>query len=220
MRVKLDLKDAAGNVVETIRGDFDDGDFALLRRFISALTRVRETALLQRGLPAITNMAFNENGLTFTCMPYEDRELHELLHVLRPLILEREAASFKKIAALLQRRFGSRAFSGVVKGFRRMFEHGELAGYMQMSIASRPVFHESLLNDWLNGTQYHTDDERAAAWAVVENTLKAENVRALLITQLHGRVKALFLLGSVVDLILRRADAQANVAIAPAITPE
>ncbi len=85
-----------------------------------------------------------------------------------------------------------------------MFEDGELKSYMQISIDGQPLFDGSLLRMWLNGTQYHTDAEKAAAWKELEGSLKTENARALVMNQLHSRVKALFLLEHIVGLILEK----------------
>ncbi|MCP5234169.1 MAG: hypothetical protein H6945_00315 [Zoogloeaceae bacterium] len=144
--------------------------------------------------------------MTFECAPYSDAELHELLHVLRPVILHKEATSFNNIAALLGRRFSSRAFADHMKVIRRVFEHGELNLYMQVSVGGQPLFHESLLDNWLNGAQYHTDAEKAEVWRALEKSLTAPNARAVVMSQLQGKVKALFNLEYIVALVLGKSD--------------
>ncbi len=202
--ISLTLRDAEDNVVATISGNFSSDDIALLQRFVDAMARVRNTALLQRGLPAITNFHWSATGMSFSCQPYTDSELFELLHVLRHVILSQEATSFEKVAALLGRCFKNREFSDHLKALRNLFENGELSSYMQISVGGQPLFDGSLLRMWLNGTQYHTDEEKAAAWAELEGSLEAENARALVMNQLHSRVKALFLLEHVVNLVISK----------------
>ena len=202
--ITLTLRDSDGNVAATIGGTISADDVALLRRFMGAVARIRATSLLQRGLPAITNLNWSGAGMEFSCEPYTDLELFELLHVLRHVILSEEAASFEKVAALLGRRFPSREFGDHIKALRHLFENGELSFYMQISVGGQPLFDGSLLRMWLNGTQYHTDEEKAVAWSKLEGSLESENARALVMNQLHSRVKALFLLEHVVDLILSK----------------
>lgn len=79
--------------------------------------------------------------------------------------------------------------------------------YMQFSIGSQKLVDNSLLWNWLNGTQYHTDKEKADAWARLEASLTADNARALVISQLHSRVKALFMLLHDVELVIWKSDA-------------
>lgn len=200
--VKYSLRDDTGATLRVIEGSFEKSDELLLRNFVAAMGRVRATELLRRGLPAITGMKLGESGLVFTCTSYGNSELYELLHVLRPVMLSDEATSFEKIAGLLKRRFADRVFSDLLKRLRRMFEHGELSLYLQFGVGSQPLFHRSTLDTWLNGVQYHTDAEKAEAWAALENVLQLENSRALVMNQLHSRVKALMMLESVAATIL------------------
>ncbi|OIO67880.1 MAG: hypothetical protein AUJ57_10595 [Zetaproteobacteria bacterium CG1_02_53_45] len=56
----------------------------------------------------------------------------------------------------------------------------------------------------LNGTQYHTDTEKALAWKKFENILGSDNAKALVMNQLHSKVKALLLLEHLVSLVLKK----------------
>ncbi len=205
--VRLSVKDDEDKLVESIDAVFEDSDLTILQNFSNLLARVRVTTLLTRGMPAIGNINTNRStGLTFTCSPYSDSELHELLHVLRPVILEKEPASFKKVSALINRRFKNKNLSNYLKVQRQLFEDGELAFYMQIRIEDKPLFHESLLHLWLNAEQYHTDPEKSSAWQQLKSSLEPENVRALVMNQLHGKVKALFNLEYIAKLILDKPD--------------
>jgi hypothetical protein len=198
----LTLHDSEDNVIATVSGTFSPDDIELLQCFIGAMARVRGTVLLKRGLPSITHFKWSRDGLEFSCEPYSDPELFELLHVLRHVILSKEATSFEKVVALLSRCFKNRDVADHLKVLRKLFDNGELSSYGQISVDSQKLFDRSLLNIWLNGTQYHTDKEKAKAWAKLEGCLELENARALVMNQLHGRVEALFELEHIVNLIL------------------
>ncbi|WP_198780138.1 hypothetical protein [Shewanella putrefaciens] len=73
---------------------------------------------------------------------------------------------------------------------------------MQVSIGEQKIFNDSLLRMWLNGTQYHTEEDKAVAWKTLEDDLTTENARAVVINQLKDRVYALFQLGHIVKEIL------------------
>jgi len=165
------------------------------------MRRLRSSALLERGMPGITNMRFSDEGMKFECGPYRDAELYELLHVLRPLVLAREATSFERVAGLLGRRFSSKELAMHLRFIRNIFEHGEHRLYMQITLGTQPLFDHSLIHTWLNGTQYHTDAEKAATWRDIEKSLGQDNARALVMNQLQGRVKALFLLEHLVQMV-------------------
>ena len=213
VEVRLGLATKEGEPLEATAATFDASEIELLRRYAGFVDRVRETRLLQRGMPSITNMSWKaEEGMKWTCPPYENSELHELLHVLRPLLLSKEATSFERITGLFGRKFNSEKFRSYIKLQRTIFEDGELKLYMQISLNDQPLLDDATLKLWLNGEQYHTDEEKAAAWKEIEEALTAENARALVITLLQSKVKALFNVRYIATLILGKADAQPVVA--------
>lgn len=208
-KIYLGLQSEVGGSTESVAGTFDESDIDLLRRFSTLVGRVRETKLLQRGMPAITNIEWKAGEeMKWTCPPYENGELHELLHVLRPLILFKEATSFDRITGMLGKKFDSEKFRGHLKLQRTIFEDGELKLYMQISVNDQPLLDGETLKLWLNGEQYHTDEEKAATWKEIEKALTVENARALIITQLQAKVKALFNVQYIVNLIIEKVDAQ------------
>lgn len=215
LEARLALRAEENDPVEVVSGTFDDSEVDLLRRFAAFVDRVRETKLLQKEMPAITNIEWKAaEGMKWTCAAYDNGELHELLHVLRPLILYKEIASFELITGILGKKFTSGKFRGHLKLQRAIFKNGELNLYMQITINDHPLLDDETLKLWLNGEQYHTDEEKAVAWRNIEKALTVENTRALVITQLQAKVKALFNIQYIVNLILEKADAQ------PAIPPD
>lgn len=206
--VTLQLFDSEDNVAATITADFESGDLDQLRKFSALMSRVKETALLARGFAGITNMKWAAGaGMVFTCAPYTNPELYELLHVLRPVMLEEESASFHKMLALLGRRFRDKTFAQHQRALRHIFEEGELSNYMQISVGGQKLLHNSILRLWLNGTQYHSDQEKQDAWNSLEASLTENNARAIAIELVHSRVKALLLLDHIVGLVLSKNDA-------------
>lgn len=187
------MLEGEGNPPLEVSASFTAEDLALLRQFVDLVRRVRESALLCRGMPSISALKFKAaSGLSITCATYTNAELHELLHVLRPVILQDEHSNFQQIVALLRRKIPSPEVRAYLKLQKRVFSHGELNLYMQISIDGQPLFDESLLRIWLNGTQYHTDAEKAEAWKQLESTLTPRSGRALVMAQLHSRVVTLF----------------------------
>jgi hypothetical protein len=208
MTVTLKLFDKDDNLAATISANFEREDIELLRQFSSLMVRVKETALLSRGFAGITNMKWEAGaGVVFTCASYANAELYELLHVLRPVMLEEERSSFHKTLAVLGRGFRDKTFAQHQKALRHIFEEGELSSYMQISVNGQKLLHNSILRLWLNGTQYHSDHEKKKAWKKLEQSLSEDNARALAMELVHSRVKALLLLNQLVDLVLSKHEA-------------
>jgi len=209
LEIHIGVQTKAEDPVETVSATFDESEIDLLRSYVEFVHRLSETRLLQRGIPAITNLDWKQGeGMKWTCPPYENGELHELLHVLRPLILSKEATSFERIAGMLGRKFDNKKFRDYLKLQRTIFDDGELKLFMQISLNDQPLLDDATLKLWLNGEQYHTDEEKAATWKKIETALTIENTRALVITQLQSKVKALFNVHYIANLILGKADAQ------------
>lgn len=209
VEVRLGMETKAGELLDSVTAQFNESEIALLRRYVELVDRLLETKLVQRGIPAITNMSWMpEDGMKWTCAPYEDSELYELLHVLRPLILSREPTSFERVVGLLGRRFDHEKFRAHLKLKRTVFEDGELKLFLQIQVGDHPLLEDSTLRLWLNGEQYHTDEKKAAAWREIEAALTVENARALVITQLQAKVKALVDIRFIATLVLGKADAQ------------
>ncbi len=200
--VKLQLSDDTGSKFD-IEASFDAEDLALLASFRRFMRRIYDASLTKRGIPFVTNLNWEAGkGPTFTAPEFTNAELHELLHVLRPVILENEDASFQKVQALLGKKFKDKHFGEHLKALRHLFDHGELSRFMQISVGGQKLWDKSVLHTWLNGVQYHTDAEKAEAWQKLESTLTEDNARAVIISQIHSRVKALILLDHVVSLVL------------------
>ncbi len=207
--VRLEVRDDSGNLTEVLSATFTEEELARLRQFVNLMARVCSCTLVQRGMPGIKNIKWSASaGLAFECEPYRDAELYELLHVLRPVMLQGEACSFYNVLALLSRRFKSRGFRSYARTLRTEFEHGELRMYMQFYVGEQPLFDGGLIRDWLNGTQYHTDVERASNWQAIEESLSSENARALLIAQLRSRVNALLMLNYISELVITASTDQ------------
>ena len=205
--VTLTLPPSDGGCEESVVGTFERSDVELLGRFTAAVKRLRESALLTRGMPVVTSISWERQcGLQFICGAYSDSELHELLHVLRPLILQQEATSYHRIAALFGRRFENRRFRDDLKIWRHTFEHGQLSHLMQVSVGSIPLLHGETLKQWLNGEQYHGDEEKRANWQRVRDALTDENVRAYVINQLAGKVMAVFMLDGLAQRVLAAGE--------------
>ena len=87
-----------------IAANFTERELQLLRDFSGLTQRVRVCTLLQRGMRGFQGLSFDQAGLSIRAGTCSKPELHELLHVLRPVTLQRERASFGKVTEILRNR--------------------------------------------------------------------------------------------------------------------
>ena len=65
-----------------------------------------------------------------------------------------------------------------------------------------PLFHEKTLDAWLNGIEYHQDQDKAETVKRIEEHLTKETARGIFVSQLSGRLKAVFWLEKLSQLVL------------------
>lgn len=207
MQISLAIRNSDdGDLVERISGDFCERDLHIFRRYRQAMNRLRNTPLLKKGIRTIPYIKITpETGLTMESRNYTDAELSAFLHVLRPLILQQEPASFNSVSGILRRRFRSRQFSDFLKQIHKIFDHGEASLYLTMSVGDRRIFARDTLSAWLYSNEYHHDEDKAKVWEQIKNDLKDENAKAVIQAQLGSKVRALLDLEQTVCLVLEKA---------------
>jgi hypothetical protein len=189
-QVKLSLTDEAGNLVESVSATLTGADISLLQKYVYRVGQVRLCKLLVREMPSLTSLG---TIMRLNLDPYSSAELHELLHLLTPVILPSEAASLHNISGLLSQKFLSSNFADNLSVVRQIFDHGDQSLYRQISEGGQQLFHMSLLN---------TDVKGRDAKAGFEEDLNLNKERYIGISQLQGKVKALFMLEYIVNLVL------------------
>lgn len=200
--IQIRRVDQEGSVF-ILAGNVSDEQRTTFASFVRYLDRLKQAAIVLRGMPGIERIVLEDGERKFIGGSYTNAELFELLHLLRPLILHKEPASFATVRMLLGRCFSDKHLHAELKEIQSMFDHGQLAQFMQIQIGEQKLFDEALLRLWLNGTQYHTDLKKAAAWRDFERSLTDESVRVLLINQLRDKVGALLRVGQLVRAVLR-----------------
>ncbi len=83
---------------------------------------------------------------------------------------------------------------------------GDYGRYFQMTINNVPLFTDEAARLWLNGVEYHQDQEKAEVVASITKALSEETTRGIFASYLGGRVRALFALRAVVVQALEAID--------------
>ncbi len=182
--------------------DFTDAELSLISQYNTYTKRIRSSTLLQRGMSGFEGLTFDKDGLEIRAGACSLPELYELLHVLRPVTLEKERASFTKVTTIFERRLNDQLALDFLKINKHAFQHGEMSLYLQITVDGKRLFDELLLRMWLNGTQYHSDVNKAEDWTVLEETLGESSARAVVMSQLHAKIMAILNIDYVASQIL------------------
>lgn len=92
-----------------------------------------------------------------------DSEKAVLLHALRPFVLQDEPYSFHNTATALARSVNHEWIKRGVRWLRDKYSCKQLGARVEIEIGGSKLFSEQVLNNWLNGLEYHRDLEKRAA---------------------------------------------------------
>ncbi|KAB7627749.1 hypothetical protein [Alkalilimnicola sp. S0819] len=206
--VKLNAVPEDGSPSEQLTLVFEDDESALLRQFIRNCDRLRGARILS-DFPTIKNIRWKaESGLSLEISDFAYGDVCALLHLARPIFLAREPASFEKTCALFGRKGRGTSLARHIKTIRQVYEHGDYQPYFQISVNGVPLFDDSSLKSWLNGVEYHQDEDKAELVGQLERALSQEAVRGVFVSQLSGRIRATLMLEHLAHLILEPVEEQ------------
>ena len=182
-------------------------------------------------VPVLKKISFSqEKGLDFVFSDFNYQHISELLHLLRPFLLKKESTSFDMICAIFNKKARKTSFALVLKSIRNMYEKGDYQPYFQLSLIGNhlseesfnnyingiifgeeyhhnkyeriDIFSEGTLKVWLNGREYHQDEDKRLLVERLEESFGSDVARSLFVSQLSGKVRAIYALMDLVNQML------------------
>jgi len=201
---KFKATSADGGTSENATLKFSDANIQLLEQYLQNCDRLEEASIFKEPFPHVKNIKWSaESGMSFEVTDFSYGDVCELLHRARPLFLSKEPASFEKVCAVVGKAAKGTVFIRHLKHLRAVYKCGDYQPYFQITIGDVPLFDDRTLKHWLNGVEYHQDHEKAKMIQELENNLSQEIARGIFVSQLSGRVRAVFMLGHLASLIAR-----------------
>jgi len=202
---KLGIRSQDGSIDEEILLSFDDKELEVLARYKENLERLKEASIL-KNMPHITSFRYNvEEGMKYEYLEFNTEDVSALLHLARPFLLDEERASFKKTLDIFGKKGKGTNLNVHLKAITGRYEKGTYQPYFQISVKGIPLFTEKTLKSWLYGIEYHQDREKRELVKELEEVLGEKDSRAFFLSQLLGKMEAIFLLG---HLVLQRKVAR------------
>ena len=188
---------------ESITLNFNDKEIDTLEKYSRNCVRL-EKAKLNESFPKIEGISWEKGSdLKFNISEFKYSEVCELLHLARPIFLHKEIASFNKTKSIIGKKSKDTTLANHLKNIGNIYEKGDYQPYYQVTYGDTPLFHDSTLKVWLNGIEYHQDEEKAAIIRELEEGLSENVTRGIFVSQLSGRIRATFLLEHLVKLIIK-----------------
>lgn len=189
--------------VAAIQSELTDGDADVLGRYVHHVGQLFATKAVRDGLPCDLSIKFVPalfGGSIEANLP-DDDTLAIVLHRLRPLILQKESASFVNTCAVLGKHLADANVRAILREQRELFQNSDRAQTWALSSNDVRVNAENVLQDWLNGVEYHTDSERRMR---IEQLLQGSEVlvRHALVSMLLNKIDAIEAIGALARVVV------------------
>lgn len=204
--LEVKLKATSEDESEILHLQFEELEVESLKLYLDNCNRLENAQILKGEFPSIKNIEWTEkSGMNFNVSQFEYSHICELLHLARPMFLEREPASFKNTLSIFGKRAKKTSLAKHLKYLSNTYKFSDHQGYMQITIGDTPLFHDKTIKLWLNGVEYHQDSDKAKIIKELEASLSESSVRGVFVTQLYGRIKAIFMLSHLAKLIVDKS---------------
>jgi len=191
-----------GNVHEIVVA-FSGEEVHLLRQYRDQVNDVRETAFYREGGGVRLRMAWTEvDGLSAMVITPSWDDVQLVLHKLRPLILQREPASFHRIKGLIGRHFKDSPLGGILKSLDDQYSGRRMQSMVRMRSNDSLMNSEEMLFTWLNAHEYHRDGEKARFLETLHRVLPLKWSQGVFVSLIIEKIKAADALSLLCDLVL------------------
>jgi hypothetical protein len=182
---------------------FSKGELNILEKFLQQARYIESTSLVQMGMPISCKIHFEQDKNTSVSVTLPDWELVETyLHRLRPIILQDEETNFFKICKLLKRRIELPRIRKAVDEEIELYQGANINSTVRLSINDELITCERVLQDYLNGFEFHRDNERRGKIDRLIQFLPLEYLRAYWFWLLQEKGGAILRIAECVRIII------------------
>jgi hypothetical protein len=185
----LTFTEHATGTTETVSVEIPDNEWQTLLDFASYADQLELTEFVQAGIDDHCEVTPDKSLRGTNPLP-PVVQIRELLHVLRPLILEKERTYYSRVTGILQRYIDHRLWRGFMKGFGRSFRADNSHRFFTVRVRNLVLNSEEALNLWLNGYEYHRDPDKRSRLALSVGDELTDESRALFVDILGAKVEA------------------------------
>lgn len=193
--------------IEEQSGEFSDEEWRRLAEYLENSRRLAacRMAQSQADLNFKIGGARGEPTRIEATLPPED-DIAAFLHYLRPFVLQNSTSSFTRTRSIIAQRITLLPVQSYLKRLKAIYAGKEIPFVIEIgSRAGRLVLNsEEAMNKWLNGLEYHQDDDKRDTVLSAFEVFTAPAARAMLLYCLLQRASAIGKLGAMIDGLAKR----------------
>lgn len=204
-KAKFNLISADGKAIKTILGEFEDGEWDDLQRFMNYADDLSKIELFKKGGPGQLTLRYErDKGFSYSTTLPPDDQILSLMHRLRPFVLQKESTNFYKVCKHLKRRLEHNEVRDFLDALRKYFSGQRMQQSLIIQSKNITINSESTLRKWLNAHEYHKDSDKQKELEDLHQILPLEASRAIFIMMLFDMAKSVLVLGSFIGVLTGR----------------
>jgi hypothetical protein len=177
-------------------GAIEDRDWAVLREFAAEAQRLSDAPVLRREWSV--RFRTTPTGFALESPLPPEMEVHDLLHRLRPFVLQHERTQYGKVHGILWRVFAAEDFRELLATYQARWSGRDSQDLVRVEVADRVINSEHMFLQWMNGTQWHRDEDKRAIVEAVGSTLSYNVLYAIMVDQALAMAEAVLHVGRLV----------------------
>ena len=186
--------------------DFTATEWEQLQMYVSETESLQATRFVEQGAGVNLNFQWKKDaGISWSVVMPPIDDLLAFLHRLRPLILQREPASFVKVRKLIARKLQGPT-APLLRYLLDLFEGKEMQKLVVMQSNDQVMNSEEMLFTWLNAHEYHRDRDKQEFLETLHKILPLEWSRGVFVSLLVDKTKAILTLAALVELALGKRE--------------
>ena len=169
----------------SLEGTLGDAEWELLRECMACVDEMSKTRLVKDNMASSLRLEGDESGLVRVAVklpPWED--VQAFLHVLRPILLKKEATNFYKVCNLISKEFNHPYFRGLIVVQREMYNGKRLQEQFEITSNDVLLNSEEVLQQWLNAYEFHRDKKKKSFIDSLHQLLPLEASKAIFLSLL------------------------------------
>jgi hypothetical protein len=180
-----------GEMIEA-QGSFPEAEWRVLVRYAEYAEQLQQNPIGRQGAA----VAFTIRGTAGSGLEYEvgalppDDQFDAFLYRLRPFVLQSEPTAFGRVTGILLHRLAHPVARDLLSQHRALFTGESFQSLFTVTINDLVINSEKALRLWLNGFEYHRDEDKRAALEAIAPMMPLEAARAIFFYMMLDKAKA------------------------------
>jgi hypothetical protein len=161
MHFNLTVKNEVTGVESVCSGEFPPEEASVLREFHECSVAISSAEMLKTGWKS-SPLGWSKEGGFYSDDKTSISKIRELLHLLRPVILQSERTNFNKIINVLSRRMENEGVRSLLKRWKDGFSQKISQSAFTITANGLVLNSDEAFFLWLNAFEYHKDKDKQA----------------------------------------------------------